>query len=292
MEGSDRGPIPPSYYRVSSQAPSPATERKAVVPGTAWYRQIPGFRTGKWPKAVVALLAYLVIAAWLVQLPTNLALGILGILSLCVVLLAFNVRGIRTKLPVFRSPRRLVAVGGWLAIGIAMLFAAAFAAPPATTQSGATPTVAVKESSPSPGGSAVSPETASPTAAVSPTPTPSPSPKPSLSPSPTPVPSPTPSPVQQPPPALTPISFLNAPLTAAPNQTVTLSVRTGANVYCTIEVDYASGPSSAQGLTPKTSNSSGSVSWTWKVGGKTTPGTWPITVSCGNNSASTTIRVT
>jgi hypothetical protein len=288
MQGSDRGPIPPSYYQVSSLSASPAVQRAAAVPAGAWYRQVPGFRSGKWPKAVVALFAYLVIAAWLVQLPTNPALGILGILSVCVVLLAFNVRGIRTRLPVFRSPRKLVAVGGWISIGIAMLFAAAFAAPPAATQSGVTPTVAVKESSPSPGGSA----TPSPTAAFSPTPTPAPSPKPSPTPSPTPLPSPTPSPVQQPPSALTPINFLNAPLTAAPNQTVTLSVGTGASVNCTIEVDYASGPSTAQGLTPKTSSSSGSVSWTWKVGGKTTPGTWPITVTCGNNSASTTIRVT
>lgn len=288
MQGSDRGPIPISYYQLSSPSASPPVGRATAAAPSPWYRHVPGFRSGKLPKVVVALVAYLIIAAWLVQLPTNPALGILGILSVCVVLLAFNVRGIRTRLPVFRSPRRLIAVGGWISIGVAMVIAAAFAAPPATTPSGGTPTVAVRESSPSPVGST----TQSSPAAVTPTPTPTPLPKASPTPSPTPLPSPTPSPVQPPPPAFTPITFLNAPLTAAPNQTVTLSVRTGASVYCTIEVDYASGVSTAQGLTPKTSSSSGSVSWTWKVGGRTTPGTWPITVSCGNNSASTTIRVT
>jgi hypothetical protein len=50
---------------------------------------------------------------------------------------------------------------------------------------------------------------------------------------------------------------------------------------CRISVLYKSGPSQAQGLNPKRPRH-GHVSWTWKVGGNTTLGRWPIQVSCGN----------
>ena len=50
---------------------------------------------------------------------------------------------------------------------------------------------------------------------------------------------------------------------------------------CSITVHYKSGPSRAQGLSPK-SPVNGRVSWTWKIGTNTTPGRWPITVSCGS----------
>jgi hypothetical protein len=50
---------------------------------------------------------------------------------------------------------------------------------------------------------------------------------------------------------------------------------------CSITVYYKSGPSHAQGLDPRRP-SAGRVSWTWKVGTRTTPGRWPIVVSCGS----------
>ena len=50
---------------------------------------------------------------------------------------------------------------------------------------------------------------------------------------------------------------------------------------CSITVYYKSGPSSAAGLYAKRP-SGGRVSWTWKVGTRTTPGRWPIVVSCGS----------
>jgi hypothetical protein len=50
---------------------------------------------------------------------------------------------------------------------------------------------------------------------------------------------------------------------------------------CSITVYYKSGPSHAQGLYPKRPIG-GRVSWTWKVGTRTTPGRWPIVVSCGS----------
>jgi hypothetical protein len=117
-------------------------------------------------------------------------------------------------------------------------------------------------------------------------------PSPSIKPSPTPTPlSPTQTP-QQPVVAQTTVTFVNAPLAASRGSNVTLQARTSPNTNCSIEVDYKSGPSTASGLVPKTSDSAGNVSWTWKVGTNTTLGSWPITVTCGNGSAQTQISVT
>jgi hypothetical protein len=52
-------------------------------------------------------------------------------------------------------------------------------------------------------------------------------------------------------------------------------------VTCSITVYYKSGPSHAAGLYSKRPIA-GRVSWTWKVGTRTTPGRWPIRVSCGS----------
>jgi micrococcal nuclease len=92
--------------------------------------------------------------------------------------------------------------------------------------------------------------------------------------------------------AQTVVTFVNVPITAAHGSNATLQVRTSANTSCSIEVDYKSGPSTAAGLVVKTSDSAGNVSWTWKVGANTTPGSWPITVMCGDASAQTHINVT
>ena len=62
---------------------------------------------------------------------------------------------------------------------------------------------------------------------------------------------------------------------------VTLTARVSSSrVRCSITVYYKSGPSEAQGLYPKRPVH-GRVSWTWLVGTRTTPGRWPIFVSCG-----------
>jgi hypothetical protein len=60
---------------------------------------------------------------------------------------------------------------------------------------------------------------------------------------------------------------------------------------CSITVYYKSGPSHAQGLYPKRPVG-GRVSWTWKVGTRTTPGRWPIVVSCGSAGTLRTSFVT
>lgn len=73
----------------------------------------------------------------------------------------------------------------------------------------------------------------------------------------------------------------------------TLMVKVSKSARCSITVHYKSGPSSAQGLYPKLTNAQQRVSWTWKVGTRTTPGSWPITVSCGSaGTLRTSFRVT
>jgi len=88
------------------------------------------------------------------------------------------------------------------------------------------------------------------------------------------------------------VNFINAPLTARPGQATTLIVKASPNTGCSIQVVYKSGPSKAQGLVSKTSDGAGNVSWTWIVGSRTTPGQWPIYVTCASASDQTYINVT
>jgi hypothetical protein len=60
-----------------------------------------------------------------------------------------------------------------------------------------------------------------------------------------------------------------------------LTVAVSPSRRCSIAVYYKSGRSQAQGLYPKRPIG-GRITWTWKVGTRTTPGRWPIVVSCGS----------
>jgi hypothetical protein len=95
-----------------------------------------------------------------------------------------------------------------------------------------------------------------------------------------------------PPPAVVTVTFLNAPITVPHGQTAHLQVKTTGNTSCSIVVTYKSGPSTAAGLSPMTSDGTGNVGWSWIVGARTTLGSWPITVTCAGVSAQTTITVT
>jgi glucodextranase-like protein len=79
------------------------------------------------------------------------------------------------------------------------------------------------------------------------------------------------------------------------NATASVTIKTTKGARCTIDVVYNSGSSQAAGLGPKKANSSGSITWKWKVGGNTAKGTYPIYVSCEKGdregSADTTFRV-
>lgn len=74
----------------------------------------------------------------------------------------------------------------------------------------------------------------------------------------------------------------------------TYKVETGSNAYVriigkpntkySIYVYYGSGISEAEGLEDKISDNNGSVTWEWKVGSRTTPGNYKITITGGGAS--------
>lgn len=85
------------------------------------------------------------------------------------------------------------------------------------------------------------------------------------------------------------IVSVTSPVDKGATASLTASATPGAT--CNITVYYKSGPSKASGLEPKTTDASGRVSWQWRVGVNTTPGTWRIVVKCGDKSAETTFTV-
>jgi allantoicase len=70
---------------------------------------------------------------------------------------------------------------------------------------------------------------------------------------------------------------VTSPISAGSYATLAVSVSSAGT--CSITVYYKSGTSRAAGLYPKRGSR---ISWTWKVGTRTTPGRWPIIVSCGS----------
>jgi hypothetical protein len=80
-----------------------------------------------------------------------------------------------------------------------------------------------------------------------------------------------------------------------------LYVRHGGNAYITIkttpgatgtiEVDYKSGPSHAQGLYSQHASKSGIITWSWKVGTRTTKGSWPVDITVNNKTIETHVHV-
>jgi hypothetical protein len=86
------------------------------------------------------------------------------------------------------------------------------------------------------------------------------------------------------------ITSVTSPVSHGSNATLVARV-SPSTVTCSIAVYYKSGKSVAAGLGNKRP-SAGRVSWTWKVGTRTTPGRWRITVSCRAGSATTYFRVT
>ena len=70
------------------------------------------------------------------------------------------------------------------------------------------------------------------------------------------------------------------------NGTASVTIKTGKGARCSINVEYASGSATAAGLIDKKANASGVVTWSWKVGGRTTTGRWPIDITCDLGSRS------
>ncbi len=76
----------------------------------------------------------------------------------------------------------------------------------------------------------------------------------------------------------------------SPGQDATIVAQTAPNADCRISVVYKSGPSRASGLYPKAADRRGVVRWTWRVGTRTTPGRWPIIITCSIGGREGTLR--
>jgi hypothetical protein len=103
-------------------------------------------------------------------------------------------------------------------------------------------------------------------------------------------PTPAPTPTAAPTPTPTPVPTLTIQtqgLQARPGRSVTLQATTGPGLTCTIVVGYSPPPQ----LGSVTSDGRGAASWSWRVGSRVRPGSYPIQVSCGGATAGATITV-
>ena len=66
----------------------------------------------------------------------------------------------------------------------------------------------------------------------------------------------------------------------ARNARASVTVKTTKGAECGIDVQYASGSSTADGLEPKTTNTSGVITWKWVVARDVKKGTVPIVITC------------
>ncbi|MGI5999150.1 MAG: hypothetical protein ACOX89_10880 [Lutispora sp.] len=78
----------------------------------------------------------------------------------------------------------------------------------------------------------------------------------------------------------------------AENETATLTIKGAPNTEYSIAVYYSTTVSKAEGLENKVSDSSGIVSWTWKIGGKTKHGNHRIVIRGGGQTFETKITIT
>ena len=86
------------------------------------------------------------------------------------------------------------------------------------------------------------------------------------------------------------VSVVSLSSPAAPSSDATLEIQTTPGASCSLTVHYKSGPSRAKGLVPKAADGKGRVARTWRVGSNTTPGKWPIEVSCQKGETRGSVR--
>lgn len=79
---------------------------------------------------------------------------------------------------------------------------------------------------------------------------------------------------------------------ARPGGTATAVVQTTPGASCSIGYRTPAGTSStAQGLSSRSADTNGTVSWTWNIGPSTRPGTGTVTVTCNGESTSSPIQI-
>jgi hypothetical protein len=79
---------------------------------------------------------------------------------------------------------------------------------------------------------------------------------------------------------------------ASPDGYASVTIQTTPSAECSIRYVTPHGTiSRAVGLVDQTADSGGKVSWTWKIGSKTEPGTGNVTVTSNGSSATAEIKI-
>ena len=86
------------------------------------------------------------------------------------------------------------------------------------------------------------------------------------------------------------VVHLTSPISAG--STAAIGIKGKPGTEYSIKVYYKSGASHAEGLVPKISDSNGEVSWSWKVGSRTSAGTFRIVISGDGEKIETYFTVT
>lgn len=74
------------------------------------------------------------------------------------------------------------------------------------------------------------------------------------------------------------VQAVTSPVKQGQNSSV--SIATNATSVCKISVVYEDVASTDSGLTPKTADAYGNVTWSWTIDSSVPVGTWPISVTC------------
>jgi hypothetical protein len=69
-------------------------------------------------------------------------------------------------------------------------------------------------------------------------------------------------------------------VSVARNARASVTIKTAKGAECGIDVQYASGSSTADGLEPKSTNASGVITWKWVVARDVKKGSVPIVITC------------
>ena len=81
-------------------------------------------------------------------------------------------------------------------------------------------------------------------------------------------------------------------VTASPGSSASVAVQTTPGAACSIEfITPAGAASSDQGLIDKRADSSGSVSWSWRIGSRSSPGIGTVRVTCDGVQATANISI-
>ncbi len=82
------------------------------------------------------------------------------------------------------------------------------------------------------------------------------------------------------------VTVTSVPSPAYPGQKATVTAKAEPGESVSIKVIYKSGRSTARYLGRQTADASGNLSWTWLVGGNTTPGEWSLVVESDRGATS------